>query len=71
MHDREQLLEAFQYLDELRESGRTNMWGASEYVRAELVYPKDEAREVTLLWMKTFDGETSVEDRVNALMENV
>lgn len=65
---REEMTEGFDYLDKLRESGRTNMWGATAYVEAELDWPKNEAKVVLLVWMETFDGETSVEDRVNKIL---
>lgn len=47
--------EYYEYLDELRESGETNMWGAAPYLMAE--YPdltKKEAKEILLDWMGTF-----------------
>lgn len=66
--NREELTEAFEYLDELRESGRTNMLGAAEYVVDELGWERAEAPEATSLWMKTFDGESTVEDRVNVAL---
>jgi len=47
--------EHLEYLDTLRESGVTNMYGAQPYLRDE--YPKlnrNEATKVLLYWMKTF-----------------
>ena len=46
------------YLDELRKSGETNMWGASAYLM--VAYPelsKDQAGEVLIYWIKTFGKE--------------
>ena len=46
----------FDYLDQLRESGVTNMWGAVPYIQDK--FPKlneDEASELLLEWIKTFD----------------
>ena len=46
------------YLDELRKSGETNMWGATAYLMA--VYPeltRDQAGEVLIYWIKTFGKE--------------
>lgn len=43
------------YLDDLRESGVTNMFGATPYLRK--AYPElseDAARDVLVYWMKTF-----------------
>ena len=42
------------YLDELRESGETNMWGAAPYLEGVFDFTKDEARKVLVYWMKTF-----------------
>lgn len=46
--------EVFEYLDELRESGVTNMWGAAAYIEAE--FDCDRKQSVKLLgeWMETF-----------------
>jgi hypothetical protein len=60
----EQIREAFEYLDELRESGRTNMFGAQAYVERELGWPRADASAATRLWMETFDHEVSMADRV-------
>jgi len=42
------------YLDELRESGITNMFGASSYLVDEFDMCKAESREVLAYWMDTF-----------------
>jgi hypothetical protein len=44
-----------EYLDELRESGVTNMFGAVPYLVAEFGLDKKEAREVLSKWMESFD----------------
>lgn len=44
----------FLFLDDLRESGVTNMWGAGEYLQEVFEVTKIEARDVLLEWMKTF-----------------
>lgn len=61
-------IEAFEYLDELRESGRTNMFGASQYVERELGWERKLAREVTLLWMQSFSGDLTAEERVDNVL---
>jgi hypothetical protein len=43
-----------EYLDNLRESGETNMFGAGQYVMDEFGIDKREAREVVMEWMRTF-----------------
>lgn len=59
------LTEAFEYLDELRESGDTNMFGARPYLQREFPrYSDDTARSVLKAWMDSFDGETSAAERV-------
>lgn len=42
------------YLDQLRESGVTNMLGAGEYLEAQFDLSKKEAKEILIYWMKTF-----------------
>lgn len=51
--------EHLEYLDGLRESGVTNMWGAGAYLRDD--FPelnRDETRQITKYWMKTFGEAT-------------
>ena len=50
----------FDYLERLRQSGETNMYGAKPYLRSEfpeLRYNRDKAREVLLAWFKSFGTE--------------
>ena len=42
------------YLDKLRESGDTNMWGAGRYVEEEFDLNRDTAKKILLYWIKTF-----------------
>ena len=42
------------YLDLLRDSGATNMFGAAPYVRKEFGLSKRDAQAVLSYWMKTF-----------------
>ncbi len=47
--------EQLDFLDELRDSGVTNMWGAGEYLENE--YPElteKEAGKILLYWMDTY-----------------
>lgn len=47
--------EYFKYLDWLRESGLTNMFGAVPYLMATFDYlAEDEAKDILFLWMATF-----------------
>jgi hypothetical protein len=49
----------FLFLDDLRESGITNMWGAGVYLQEVFEVTKIEARDVLLEWMKTFSERKS------------
>ncbi len=44
----------FQYLDDLRESGVTNMFGAGAWLRSDFGLGRREAGAVLSDWMKTF-----------------
>ncbi len=48
--------EEFEYLDELRGSGDTNMFGAGPYLQQMFGVDKHEAREILKQWMDTFDS---------------
>ena len=48
--------EYFSFLNVLRESGVTNMFGASPYLQNEFGLTRHEAREVLSAWMKQFKG---------------
>ena len=45
----------FEYLDALRESGVTNMFGAGSYVEDEFGLRRQEARDLLVEWMTTFE----------------
>ena len=46
--------EHLEYLDGLRESGDTNMFGAGPYVERAFDMSRAEAKEIVLYWMKSF-----------------
>jgi hypothetical protein len=46
--------EVFEYLDDLRESGETNMWGAGPYLQEQFAMTKSEAGAAHTEWMRTF-----------------
>lgn len=48
--------EYFSYLNELRESGVTNMYGAAPYLQKEFALSKHEARDILKQWMESFRG---------------
>jgi hypothetical protein len=45
--------EIFEYLDNLRESGITNMLGAGIFLQQEFGLGKREAREILVKWIKS------------------
>lgn len=47
----------FEFLDDLRESGQINMFGAGPVVAEVFGLSKVEAREVVGAWMKNFGGD--------------
>ena len=55
---REATQEYFAYLDDLRERGEANMFGAVPYLMAEFDLSRGESREVLSAWMKTFRSES-------------
>lgn len=63
----EQTAEYFEFLDELRESGQTNMFGARPYLMRkfpELAEGRGEAAgKVLSHWMSTFDPSVTAFDR--------
>ena len=46
-----------QFLEKLRRSGTTNMYGAAPYLRAKFGMNKPESYEVLARWMQTYDRE--------------
>lgn len=59
--------EVFFYLDGLRETGVTNMYGAAPYVEREFNVDRKEAREALQAWMATFDPNMPPLDRALSL----
>lgn len=63
------LEKAFAFLDDLRESGVTNMYGASPYLEGRFPgWGKSKCIRALTLWMKTFTAE-SVEARAKKALE--
>ena len=48
--------EYFNYLNELRDSGVTNMFGATPYLMDEFALSQNEARDILGKWMESFNG---------------
>lgn len=48
-------MDYYDFLDDLRESGITNMWGASTFLEDEFTeLDRYEAKDILLAWMKQF-----------------
>ena len=47
--------QVFLYLDRLRESGIVNMFGAGPYVEDEFGLGRQEAKDLLIEWMETFE----------------
>lgn len=45
------------YLEKLRRSGATNMFGATPYLQSEFGLGKEEARSILSEWMSSYDPE--------------
>ena len=51
--------EYFEYLNQLRESGQVNMFGARPYLINEFGLGKQEAAEILTKWMKSFSAKSA------------
>lgn len=51
----EQQIEYFKYLEELRKSGETNMFGAAPYLAKEFGINNSTARNILAEWMENYD----------------
>lgn len=63
-----ELASAFSYLDNLRETGVTNMYGARPYLIRDLDMTEHESTSVLRAWMETFD-ETEPDVRAAKALE--
>lgn len=57
MAESKKMSEYFSYLNVLRESGRTNMFGAGAYLMDEFGLTRQEARKVLMEWMRSYNVE--------------
>lgn len=46
--------DAFEFLDRVRESGQTNMFGAGPYLEARYGLSRWDARQVLIEWMESY-----------------
>lgn len=57
--DNEDLSNHFNYLDELRDSGVTNMWGASTYLQDEFALDRSTAIAILAKWMESYGSKNT------------
>lgn len=62
----EELTEFFAYLDDLRESGVINMFGAGAYLQDGFNISREDASAVLSKWMSTFSDEPAGERATKA-----
>lgn len=59
----EELGRIFSYLDGLRESDKTNMYGATPYLEEVFALTDDEAGTVLLAWMRSYSSD-QIDERI-------
>ena len=62
--------EALQYLNELRDSGDTNMLGAAHYVAAHFGVGRAESRAYLKMWMDNFQPSGEYEEIIDENQES-
>lgn len=67
--DQADVTDMFTYLDELRASGATNMFGAGSYLAAEYALERREASKVLMAWMDTFGSDMPDQRAAKALSQ--
>lgn len=65
----EEIQEQFAYLDALRDSGSTNMFGAGAWLQNEFALDRKTAGNILSAWMSTFARDKPVRDRAIAARE--
>ena len=68
---KKELANYFRYLDDLRKDGATNMFGARPYLMQVFDLDKKTGSKVLSLWMKTYDGEKTPEERVELALKEI
>jgi hypothetical protein len=64
---RNEVKEAFEHLDNLRQTGVTNMFGATPYIVIKWGCPDDVARKILSTWMNTPISPTRIDDALPQL----
>jgi len=67
--EHEEIVAVFEFLDELRDSGVTNMFDSSSFIIEEFNVNKERARELLMMWAKSFDTESTMEQRMEVALK--
>ena len=65
----DEMTEFFEYLDDLRDSGATNMFGAGQYIQKRYALTRNEARNVLGGWMDTFSNGLTADKRAEEFLK--
>lgn len=57
--------EVLEYLNILRDSGATNMFGATPYIEDEFGIDRKESKRLLSLWMKNFNNEGKYDEVID------
>ena len=68
-HSDEDKKKYFRFLNNLRDSGQTNMFGAGSYLESYFGLSRKEAREILAKWMRSFDEPKDEIDRDRIFMK--
>ena len=68
-HSDEDRKKYFRFLNNLRDSGQTNMFGAGPYLESYFDLSRKEAREILAKWMRSFDEDPDEIDRDRIFMK--
>ena len=71
MKAEQELAGHFEYLDDLRDSGVTNMFGAAVYLRRDYGLDKATSSKVLSQWMRTFSKDKTPEARAAEALAQV
>jgi hypothetical protein len=58
----EQEEEVLNYLNDLRESGITNMFDARPYIIENFIVDEEEAKRLLMLWMKNYNSDSNYKE---------
>lgn len=69
LSDIDDLTDVFEYLDDLRESGVTNMYCAAPYLERDMGLSKRRAGEALSLWLQSFSRNSTPAERAGLCLD--